>query len=217
MTQRTFLVLALVGFLAAAWSSADQRRPNIVFILADDLGYAQLGCFGSDYYQTPRIDRLASEGMKFSNAYAAAAICSPTRASIMTGKYPTRLHLTDFIAGNQRDEYKLRQPDWQKALPLEEATIGELLKEGGYKTALFGKWHLSAEKKGPGSYALNPDKQGFDETFVTWKPSDDLKEEWQDAENDPHNVAQTYRAGFGFSRSKTRAAFFPDGVAQYHP
>jgi uncharacterized sulfatase len=163
-------------------------RPNIVFILADDLGYSQLGCYGSDYYQTPNLDRLSREGMLFTDAYAACAVCSPTRASIMTGKYPARLHLTDFIAGNSSTEYPLTQPDWQKYLPLEEVTLAEYLKEQGYRTALFGKWHLSQHKTPPGSLPFNPDKQGFDESFVSYKPSGGLSQAWQGAEDDAHNV-----------------------------
>src|SRR5512140_1681145 len=79
--------------------AAKPQPPNIVFILIDDLGWADVGCFGSKYYQTPNIDRLAGQGMRFTDAYAACAVCSPTRASIMTGQYPARLHLTDWIAG----------------------------------------------------------------------------------------------------------------------
>lgn len=179
-----FGIIALLGISC----EKEDLKPNIVFILADDLGYAQLGCYGSDYYSTPNLDQLASEGMKFTNAYAACAVCSPTRASIMTGKYPARLHLTDFIAGNNRTDYPLSQPDWQKHLPLEERTIAEYLKKQGYRTALFGKWHLSKEKTPPGSLPFNPDKQGFDESFVTYKPSGGMSRPWQGAEVDAHNV-----------------------------
>ncbi len=180
-------VLGLMSIITVGCKK-EAVRPNIVFILADDLGYAQLGCYGSDYYQTPNLDQLAREGMLFTDAYAACAVCSPTRASIMTGKYPARLHLTDFIAGNNRTNYPLSQPDWQKYLPLEEVTVAEYLKEQGYRTALFGKWHLSQHKTPPGSLPFNPDKQGFDESFVTYKPSDGLSQPWQGAELDAHNV-----------------------------
>src|SRR6056297_2374929 len=185
------LLLAGAVLFATGCGIADSGRetpPNIIFILADDMGCAQLGCYGSGYYQTPNIDRLAAEGMRFTNAYAAAAVCSPTRASIMTGKYPARLHLTDFIAGNNRTDYLLQQPEWQKFLPLEEVTFAEILKEAGYNTALFGKWHLSPQKTPPGGIPYNPDQQGFDESFVTYKPSGNLARSWQDAENDAHNV-----------------------------
>ena len=179
----TFFLLTLL----VAQSEA-QNNPNIILILADDLGCAQVGAYGSNYYNTPNIDQLAINGMKFTNAYTAAAICSPTRASIMTGKYPARLHLTNFIPGANKNDAPLSQPDWQKHLPLEEFTLGEAFKENGYKTALIGKWHLSPEKKPPGSLKFNPDKQGFDETFVTYKPSSKLFMTWQTPENDGHNV-----------------------------
>ncbi|GAF91243.1 unnamed protein product, partial [marine sediment metagenome] len=146
-------------------------KPNFLFILADDLGWSQLGCYDSGFYETPNIDRLAGEGMKFTDAYAACPVCSPTRASIMTGKYPARLHLTDFIAGGAFPYEKYKQPEWQKFLPLEEITIAEVLKTAGYATASFGKWHLSIAKKPPESLPYNPDKQGFDESIVTYKPA----------------------------------------------
>lgn len=164
------------------------NKPNFVMILADDLGWAQLGCYGSDYYKTPHIDKLAEQGMTFTNAYSAAAVCSPTRASIMTGKHPARLHLTDFIAGNPDTDYPLTQPEWTKYLPLEERCIAEVMKKHGYQTALFGKWHLSKEKTPLASLSHNPDKQGFDEHFVTYKPVKRFAREWQTPEDDPHNV-----------------------------
>ena len=103
---------------------AQQNFPNIIFILADDLGYSQLGCYGSNYYQTPRIDELAKEGIRFTNAYAACSVCSPTRASIMTGKYPARLHITNFIPGGETKKTELiRQPEWQKFLPLKDQIL----------------------------------------------------------------------------------------------
>lgn len=181
-----FSVVVTSTFLGC--SSKSEIPPNIVFILADDLGFSQIGCYGTDYYKTPNIDKLAGEGMRFTNAYAACAVCSPTRASIMTGKYPARLHLTDYLSGNKNDIYPLSQPEWQKYLPLEEVTFAEILKESAYRTAIFGKWHLSIEKTPPGSLTFNPDKQGFDEHFVTYKPSGGMTQAWQEAENDAHNV-----------------------------
>ncbi|MCK5134913.1 MAG: sulfatase-like hydrolase/transferase [Bacteroidales bacterium] len=170
MKLMNIIPILIIGYLNFG-CSGNNPKPNIIFILADDLGYSQLGCYGSNYYQTPNIDKLSEQGIRFTNAYAACAVCSPTRASIMTGKNPARLHLTDFITGNNRDNYLLSQPDWQKFLPLDEITFAEILKEKGYNTALFGKWHLSSEKTPPKSLPFNPDKQGFDETFVTYKPS----------------------------------------------
>lgn len=126
------------------------ERPNIVLILMDDLGATDLGCCGSKYYQTPNLDRLASEGMRFTQAYAACPVCSPTRAALLTGKNPTRIGLTDWIPGsrNQNDR-RLLNNDFLQHLPLEEITLAELLSSTGYATASIGKWHLGGEGFGP--------------------------------------------------------------------
>ncbi len=202
-----FAVIALV-IASGCRTLKKDSPPNIIFILADDLGYSQLGCYGSNFYKTPNIDKLALEGMRFTNAYAACPVCSPTRASIMTGKYPARLHLTDFIAGNNKDTYPLSQPDWQKYLLLEEITFAEVLKEQGYRTALFGKWHLSQAKTPPESLAFNPDKQGFDESFVTYKPSLSMAQPWQGAENDAHNVDTITSLAIDFLERNRANPFF---------
>ncbi len=149
------LLFASCLLLTSALSAlaAPPEKPNIIFILADDLGYADLACFGSSFYETPNLDRLARGGMKFTSAYAACPVCSPTRAALLTGKYPARLHLTDYIGGNRRG--KLLPADYLNHLPLEEVTLAEALKEAGYTTGFFGKWHL-------GGPAFFPDRQGFD-------------------------------------------------------
>ena len=134
---------------------AGAKKLNFVFILVDDLGWADVGCYGSRFYETPHINRLATQGMRFTNAYAACPVCSPTRASILTGKYPARLHLTDWIAGHKRPYAKLRVPDFNLQLPLEEVTIAEALRPAGYTSASMGKWHL-------GKKPYYPDQQGFD-------------------------------------------------------
>lgn len=141
-------------------AAAPNARPNIVFFFADDLGWTGLRCFGSDLYETPNLDQLAKEGVKFTDAYAACTVCSPSRAAIMTGKYPARLHLTDFIAGQNRPFAKLTIPKWQKWLKHEEVTIAEALKAGGYKTAQIGKWHL--DRKDAGAKGYDPVDHGFD-------------------------------------------------------
>jgi arylsulfatase A-like enzyme len=134
---------------------AATARPNIIFILADDLGWRDLGCYGSRFYETPHLDRLAAQGMRFTDAYAACNVCSPTRASILCGKYPARLHLTDWLPGRtDRPEQKLKRPPMLGHLPLEEVTIAEALREGGYATAFIGKWHLGNEN-------FFPERQGF--------------------------------------------------------
>ena len=151
-----FLALSLVAlqFCAPAAVKA-ATRPNFIFILVDDLGWTDLGCQGSKFYETPNIDRLANQGLRFTQAYSACTVCSPTRAALMTGKYPARLHITDWITGHVRPNAKLKVPDWQMHLPLEERSIAEALKDAGYATASIGKWHL-------GGTEFFPDKQGFD-------------------------------------------------------
>jgi len=209
MDRREFV--KSVGFAAAttAWPGfafarkSRRPKPNFLFILADDFGWPQLSCYGSYFYETPNIDRLASEGMKFTDAYAACPVCSPTRASIMTGKYPARLHLTDFIPGGPFPYEKLKQPAWQKYLPLEELTIAEILKAAGYATASFGKWHLSIAKKPPESEPYDPDKQGFDETLITEKPSPN-----QDPEKDAHNVELLTQKSLEFLERNKDNEFF---------
>jgi len=156
VTRRTVLTSLLGG--AAGLAAARRRPPNIVFVLADDLGWTDLGCFGSSFYRTPNIDRLAQQGMRFTSAYAACPVCSPTRASILTGKYPARLHLTDWIPGRTPPGVRMRLPDWTPHLPLSEVTIPEALKPAGYVSASIGKWHLGDEE-------FYPEKQGFDFNF----------------------------------------------------
>lgn len=129
------------------------RKPNFVFILIDDLGWADVGCYGSSFYETPNIDELAKEGMRFTSAYAAGPVCSPTRASIMTGKYPARLKLTNFLVGDRRG--KLNPAHYVHQVSLEEVTIAEALKEAGYINCFVGKWHL-------GGKSYWPEDQGFD-------------------------------------------------------
>ncbi|HUX96978.1 MAG TPA: sulfatase [Bacteroidales bacterium] len=143
-------------FMASAASSQDSK-PNIVFILADDLGWKDLGCYGNKNYETPVLDALAKSGIKFSQAYAACPVSSPTRASIMTGKYPARLKLTNFIAGNRTDEASPVLPaEWKPYLEAREVTIAEILKKKGYTTGMVGKWHLG------GQDSIAPWNQGFD-------------------------------------------------------
>lgn len=148
-----FLLLAQHTELRAA----DKQKPNIVLFLIDDLGWRDLGCQGSAYYKTPNIDRLASEGVRFTDAYAACAVCSPTRAAVLTGKYPARLLLTDWLPSGRWDpKAKLREGRFLRGLPMEEFTLAEALREGGYRTASIGKWHLGSEP-----FSL-PEHHGFD-------------------------------------------------------
>ncbi len=129
-------------------------RPNIVFIMIDDLGWRDTGCFGSTFYETPNIDKLSEEGMRFTNAYAAAPICSPTRASLFSGKYPARLGLTNWIGAQQLHGRSICAPNGT-CLPLEEYSLAKAFKEGGYATYHVGKWHLGPEE-------FFPEHHGFD-------------------------------------------------------
>ncbi len=138
-----------------AQAAEPSGRPNIIFVLVDDMGWTDLGCFGSKYYETPNIDRLAAQGMRFTDAYSACTVCSPTRASVLTGQYPARLHITDWIAGHKRPFAKLRVPDWTMQLSADIPNVAKSLKAAGYATASVGKWHLGPE-------ACWPDRQGFD-------------------------------------------------------
>jgi len=147
---------AFVAGLAPAILRGARRRPNIVFILTDDLGWRDTGYNGSRFYETPHLDRLARTGMQFSHGYAASPVCSPTRAAIMTGKYPARLGLTSHLQGAHRLHYsRVIPPPVQLQLPLAEVTLAEMLRSAGYRTAAIGKWHLGGE-------GFLPSAQGFD-------------------------------------------------------
>ena len=195
--------VALLMLLAAALGAAE-RRPNVVLILADDLGWSQVGANGGKAYRTPHIDRLASEGMRFTSAYSSAAVCSPTRAALMSGLYPARLHLTDHIKGSNPKGKLLLQPQWHKRLDLEVTTVAEVFRRNGYRTAHFGKWHLSQDKRPPASLPYNPDKQGFDDVLVTYKPI--IGE--SDPEVDPHNVQSITDHALRFLESHGSEPFF---------
>jgi len=195
MSFRRSVILLVAGICInpvlakSAVKKQASSKPNVVIVVIDDMGWRQLGCYGSEFYRSPNIDRLSESGVRFTNAYASAPVCSPTRAALITGKYPARLHLTDFIPGSDPQDKTLLTPKWQKFLPLKEVTIAEQMKAAGYRTALFGKWHLSKEKFGPESLSNNPDKQGFDESFITFKPSRSYPlGAWQEPELDGHST-----------------------------
>jgi arylsulfatase A len=201
-------VIAVCVILISCNKSREIVPPNVVMIIADDLGWSQIGCYGSSFYKTPNIDKLAKSGIKFTNAYSAASICSPTRAAIMTGKYPARLDLTDFIPGNTPKNKPLLTPeDWQKYLPLKELTIAEKMESSGYSTGFYGKWHLSKEKLPPESLSHNPKMQGFNESFVTYKPSSNLIQQWQMENNDFHNVDTITKSGLEFLDQNQKSPF----------
>lgn len=140
--------------LASALDAAP--RPNVIVIVLDDLGGADLGCYGSRFHRTPHIDRLAGLGVRFTQAYAASPVCSPSRAALMTGKYPVRFQITDWLPGRaDRSDQSLLRPPLAQQLPLEEVTLAEHLRAAGYATASIGKWHL-------GGAGFGPREQGFD-------------------------------------------------------
>ena len=147
---------ALLALLALLPAGA-QQRPNFLFILVDDMGWADLEGYGSDLHRTPRIDALADTGMRFTNAYSASPVCSPTRASIMTGKHPAKLHMTVWREAARRPPLNrpLVPPITEDSLPHDEVTIAEVLHDAGYMTAHVGKWHL-------GTAEYYPQTQGFD-------------------------------------------------------
>ncbi|MBN2559035.1 MAG: sulfatase [Clostridia bacterium] len=139
-----------------------EHKPNFLFILADDLGWMDLSCTGSTFYETPNIDNLALEGMRFTNAYAACPVCSPTRASIMTGKYPASIGLTNFVGGNARG-YLVDAP-YADHISVNEKTFADELKDNGYRTWHVGKWHLAGRYDRTEEFKTShyPDKHGFD-------------------------------------------------------
>ncbi len=153
--------IPLLWLFAAGFLSAAPQQPNIVFLLVDDLGWGDFGCYGAEFYETPNIDKLATEGMLFTNAYAACTVCSPSRAAILTGCYPARLHLTDWIAGHNKPKAKLAIPDWKMKIDHQRVLLPEALKEAGYSTAFFGKWHLMPNGQ-PDMAEHFPTKHGFD-------------------------------------------------------
>lgn len=180
--QRWILVLAC-GFAIAACSppkeastandaavTAEQKPWNIVLILADDLAWNQVGYHGTEFYETPNIDALAASGMQFSKAYSANPVCSPTRASLMTGKNPARLHITDYIPGSPYPYAKLSRPAEVPGLPLEEVTLAEMMQSKGYATGHFGKWHLNVDKNYVAGRPMDPKSQGFEDILTTVKP-----------------------------------------------
>ena len=126
------------------------ERPNVVFILVDDLGWSDLGCYGSTFYDTPHQDRLAEQTIRFTNAYAASPVCSPTRAAILTGRNPVRVGITDWIPGNSESGQNnsiLTTPEDLHNMPLEEVTMAEVFRDQGYKTFFAGKWHLGESEE----------------------------------------------------------------------
>jgi arylsulfatase A-like enzyme len=150
ITAISLLLISQIAF------KKPEIQPNVILFFIDDMGAMDLGCYGNVFNQTPNIDKLAQNGVRFSNAYSACTVCSPSRAALMTGKHPARLHITDWIPGNGNKNSKLLIPDWQQFLPQSEKTTAEYLKEKGYSTWHIGKWHLGEGEQ------YYPKNQGFD-------------------------------------------------------
>lgn len=161
MTRLIFLHLLPV-FLLRCTGNPDEK-PNVILFVVDDLGWTDLGCYDSDLYQTLAVDRLAREGMQFTDAYTACTVWSPTRASLMTGKYPARLHCTDWITGHKRPYARMTVPDWTMYVDTSEYTLAEALRDEGYHTIHLGKWHLGEAE------IYWPEFQGFDINVGGWK------------------------------------------------
>jgi len=164
-SRRDFLRYAAAGGLAWGLSSvlsgssragqSSSSKPNVIFVLADDLGWYELGCYGNTYNETPNLDALAAAGMRFTDAYAAAPVCSPFRASLMTGQVPARIGILKWLEGNDR-----------KYLSRSYTTIAEQFKSAGYATGIVGKWHLSGYLQSGAPYEVPPTEHGFDENMV---------------------------------------------------
>ncbi|WP_430810875.1 MULTISPECIES: sulfatase [unclassified Carboxylicivirga] len=152
----------IIALFVLLTSCKEKKQTNVILFLVDDLGWTDLACYGSDLHQTPNIDKLASKGYLFTNSYSSCNVCSPTRASIMTGKSPARLHITDWIEGHKYPWAKLSVPDWNMKLDTNEYTMAEAFKSAGYKTAHFGKWHLGETEE------YWPENHGFDINVGGW-------------------------------------------------
>ncbi len=187
--------LGLISLITLCFSTVQAApqpsspKPNIILIVADDFGYADLGSYGSTFYNTPNLNQLASNGVRFTDAYASSSVCSPSRASMLTGKYPARYEVDDWIPGRGSKPdltrfMKLRPPKVADQIPLEETTLAEVLKLQGYRTAFVGKWHLGIKEE------YWPENQGFDVNKGGWRagapyyrPYDSDKDLWHGADS----------------------------------
>lgn len=165
----TYWLLDVANLNAQQPIASQATQPNIVLIMADDLGWKDLHCYGNKNLETPNLDRLAKQGMLFTNAYSASPVCTPTRAAMMTGESPARLNITNHAPGHppgyQKPGTKIKTAPWQRNLPLDRVTLAEQLKANGYATGFVGKWHLSHQNKksnGPTEPELRAEHQGFD-------------------------------------------------------
>lgn len=205
--------LALLFCLLVPCPLLQAAKPNILFILADDLGWRDLGCYGSTFHETPHLDKLAGQGLRFTQAYTAGAVCSPTRGSIMTGKVPPRTGVTDYIPGLTSAGRRLVTRPTNKQLALEEVTVAEALKQGGYQTFYAGKWHL-------GDQGFEPQDQGF-EVVV---PDASLGRDWRGGQRlseaavkflDEHDAKRPFFMFLGYHEPHTPILEYPDHIARF--
>jgi len=230
-TRRDFLKAASLGALALTMPgcagrypfSADRAssKPNVILILIDDMGWADVGCYGNRYSETPNIDRLASQGVRFTNGYAPSAVCSPSRAAILTGRYPTRHGITNWIKhwipaeeGKQPVGYeskegrKLLTPENHLYMEHDEVTIAEVLKEAGYETCHVGKWHLGREK-------WFPETQGFDHNIGGYQTGN--PETYFDPYNNPRLPSRRKGEYLTDRESDEATAFIREAAAKEQP
>lgn len=156
---QTFLIVVLSLSARAELMAEQPHRPNIIFVLADDLGWSELGCYGNTFHETPNLDRLAKQGMRFTNAYAAAPVCSPYRAALLTGQHPARIGILDYL-----------RPNSSNALPTSHVTLPKILQNNGYSTGMIGKWHLTGYRHHDAEFEIRPTDHGF-----AWNTGSEIK------------------------------------------
>ena len=202
-----FSLVVSVGVMRCNPSGANERQPNVILILIDDMGWGDLGCYGNEFVDTPHLDQLAADGMRFTDFYAAGAVCSPTRCAIQAGQNQARIGITAHIPGHWRPFEKVITPLTTMALPLDTVTIAESLKESGYRTGYIGKWHLGT---GP---QFQPDQQGYDSAIVVNGPHLPGRYKTQRKES-PQPKPGQYRTDFeadlaiDFIRQESASPFF---------
>lgn len=218
--QRMLRIALIIGIACGVGGServAHAATPNVVFILADDLGWRDLSCYGSPFNETPHIDALAASGMRFTNAYTAGSICSPTRASIMTGKYPVRTGITDYIPGLVSKPAQMPTPRTATELKLSEATMGEMFQQEGYQTFYTGKWHL-------GGRGFEPTEQGFefyvgDEQLgkhnVDWQVGQRMTEAFDKFARQERNADKPFLAVLAFHEPHTPILEYPEHIDHF--
>ena len=179
-------ILYLIPFcIFSILSFAKDRKPNVIFVLADDLGWAELGCYGNSFNETPHLDKLAKQGIRFTHAYAAAPVCSPYRAALLTGQHPARVGILDYL-----------RPNSSNALPVSHVTLPKILRRNGYATGMVGKWHLTGYKYQDAQFEVRPTDHGFD-----WNTGSEIKGVGNGANFGPTPSARNPYAGSIFPKT----------------